>query len=132
VVGYLTTILWYVFLFVVLPILFIVMVRVQRGKVWRRRIRSLSEEDRSLPLKKQKAIWRSRYKEEQKHRRESRTERRKRLEEEEVEKGFSLFKKKPQAESRRRTKAKVIDRPSPSPTERRLSLEEIGELDLDS
>jgi hypothetical protein len=66
----------------------------RKQKVWRRRIRQLPDSERNLPYKKQKKAWKKHIKDERFRRKADRKERVKRLEEEDAEAGFSLFKKR--------------------------------------
>jgi hypothetical protein len=128
--AFISTLLTYLVIIIAI-IAVLLFVRWQRVKVWKRRVRTLPREDRELPFKKQKAAWKSRNRDETKNRREARVERRRRLEEEEAEKGFALFKRKEQAAPEKRSwRMKRRPKAAPAVESRKLTLEEIGELEL--
>jgi hypothetical protein len=101
-------------------------------KVWRRRFRTLPQEERDLPLSKKKQLWIDRYKEDERERRSARLERRKRMEEEAEGRGFTLFKRKePKTAELKRPRQRKPIRSIAQETSKKLTMDEIKELDLD-
>lgn len=121
-------------IFLLLILIVLLFVRKQRLRTWKRRVRTLPPEDRTKPFKKQKKAWKARNKEENRKRKVQRTARRKQVEEESLESGFSIFKKKKDSKTasprRGRGPPKAVEVVEGSEKEN-VSLEGLGELDLD-
>jgi len=103
-----------------------------RKKVWRRRVKKLPETDRNLSFHKQKKAWKKHVKEEKLKRRADRKERLRRLEDEEAEAGFSLFKrtkatKEPVARRTKVARTTAVEVGSVEPAKR---IEDLSSLDL--
>jgi uncharacterized membrane protein YuzA (DUF378 family) len=130
--GIIKTII-YVLLGIAAIVILLMVYRAHRVKVWKRRFRALPEEERSLSMKQRKSAWKAGRKEDAKLKHDARLERRRRMEEEEAERGFTLMKRKETKplEPKRSRFRRSPREPAPFAPPKKLTLDEVKELDLD-
>jgi len=101
----------YLIAFIILLLALALFLRRQRKRTWKKRVRTLSPQERELSPSKQRKAWKKHNRAKRDERKRSRKQVRQQSEEENLDAGFSLFRKSPKAApktSRRRARPAMV------------------------